>query len=138
MLANAPVAAVLPCVDLAKARQFYGEKLGLPEISMPIPEGAEEQSNAGAMFRCGGETMLFVYVRPTPTKADHTVAGWIVDDFDATANELIRRGVTFEVYPEMPDTEWDERGVATSPNGVKSAWFMDPEGNILAINEMPG
>ena len=138
MLANAPVAAVLPCTDLAKARQFYGGTLGLPEMSMPAPAGAEEQSATGAMYRCGGDTMLFVYARPTPTKADHTAAGWIVSDFDTVAGELLSRGVTFEVYPEMPDITWDKRGVALSPGGNKSAWFKDPDGNILSFTEMPG
>ena len=138
MLSNAPVVAVLPCVDLAKARQFYGETLGLAEIPMPIPEGAGGQSSAGAMYRCGGETMLFVYARTTPTKADHTAAGWIVEDFDAVADDLLSRGVTFEVYPEMPDIEWDDRGVGYSAGTGKGAWFKDPEGNILSINEMPG
>ena len=138
MLANAPVAAVLPCLDLAKARQFYGGTLGLPEIPLPTYEGADDQLAAGAMFRCGGETLLFVYTRPTPTKADHTAAGWIVKDVNTVASELLSRGVTFEVYPEMPGIEWDELGVATSPDGNKGAWFKDPDGNILSINEMPG
>lgn len=138
MLANAPVVAVLPCVDLAKARQFYGETLGLTEVPMPLPEGAGDQSSAGAMYRCGGETMLFVYARSTPTKADHTVVGWIVKDLNDVANELLNRGVTFEVYPEMPNVEWDDRGVAISTDTGKGAWFKDPEGNILSITEMPG
>ena len=138
MLANAPVIAVLPCVDLAKARQFYGETLGLPEFTMPMPEGSEDQSSMGVMYRCGGETMLFVYTRTTPTKADHTAVGWIVEDFDAVVDDLLSRGVTFEVYPEMPDIEWDERGVAHASGLSKAAWFKDPEGNILSINEMPG
>lgn len=138
MLTSAPVVAVLPCVDLPKARQFYGETLGLVEVPMPIPEGSGDQSSAGAMYRCGGETMLFIYVRATPSKADHTVAGWIVEDFDAVADDLLSRGVTFEVYPEMPDIEWDERGVAHASVLGKAAWFKDPEGNILSINEMPG
>ena len=137
MLANFPVAAVLPCVDLAKARQFYGETLGLPEIASPVPAGADDPSAVGAMFRCGGETMLFVYARPTPTKADHTAAGWIVNDFDAVASELFSRGVVFEVYPEMPDIEWDDRGVSITPGGSKGAWFKDPDGNILSITESP-
>jgi hypothetical protein len=63
----------------------------------------------------------------------------MVADFDAVVDDLMSRGVTFDTYPEMPDTEWDARGVASYPeSGSKSAWFKDPEGNILAINTMPG
>jgi hypothetical protein len=58
--------------------------------------------------------------------------------FDAVADELLSRGVTFEVYPEMPDVKWDDRGVAHSAGVGKGAWFKDPEGNILSITEMPG
>lgn len=133
MLSDAPVAAVLPCVDMARARKFYGEVLGLEELMMPgVPE---EQYSEGAMFQCGAGTMLFVYQRPEPTKAEHTAAAWMVSDIDATADALIAKGVKLEVY-DMPDVTFDDRGVATSGD-LRSAWFMDPDGNILAINQMP-
>jgi catechol 2,3-dioxygenase-like lactoylglutathione lyase family enzyme len=131
MLANSPVYAVLPCTDLDGARKFYNQTLGLKEVELPT---AEEAGQA-ALYECGSGTNLLVYVRPTPTKADHTAAGWMVEDLDSVADELISRGVKFEVY-DMPGVEFDERGVATMGN-LKSAWFTDPEGNILAINQMP-
>jgi catechol 2,3-dioxygenase-like lactoylglutathione lyase family enzyme len=133
MLGNSPVYAVVPCTDLKGARKFYGETLGLKEMKMP--EAEELREDSGAMYECGGGTNLLVYVRPTPTKADHTAAGWVVEDLDSVADELISRGVKFEVY-DMPGVEFDERGVASMGN-MKSAWFTDPEGNILAINQMP-
>jgi predicted enzyme related to lactoylglutathione lyase len=131
MLANAPVVVSIPCVDLAVARAFYGGTLGLTALDMPGPEGAEM-----AFYQCGQGTMLFVYQRSTPTKADHTVAAWIVDDVDAAVDNLISQGVTLKVYPDMPDTEWDDRGVATM-GGMKTAWFTDPEGNIFSLAAMP-
>lgn len=137
MLANAPIAAIVPCVDLARARQFYGGTLGLPEMDVPIADGPDGQP-AGVAYQCGGGTMLFVYVRAEPTKAEHTAAGWLAADFDAVVNDLLSRGVTFEVYRDMPDTEWDARGVATAPSsGDRTVWFKDPEGNILAVSALP-
>jgi len=137
MLANFPVAAMIPCVDLERARRFYGETLGLPVMDMPVPEDADGEP-VGAAYQCGGGTMIFVYRRAEPPKSDHTVAGWLVADFDAVADALISRGITFETYPDMPDLEWDGRGIASSPDsGQRSAWFKDPEGNILAINSTP-
>jgi catechol 2,3-dioxygenase-like lactoylglutathione lyase family enzyme len=139
MLANYPVAVVIPCVDLAKARSFYGQTLGLPEMDLPMPD-APDGEPIGAAYQSGGGTMIFIYRRAEPTKADHTVAGWMVEDFDAAADDLLDRGVTFEIYPDLPGAEWDERGVATpseAGNAGRSAWFKDPEGNILSINEMP-
>jgi catechol 2,3-dioxygenase-like lactoylglutathione lyase family enzyme len=138
MLANSPIAAMIPCVDFDRARQFYSETLGLSEMDMPMPEDPDGMP-VGVAYQCGGGTMLFVYRRETPTKADHTAAGWMVADFDAVVDDLMSRGVTFDTYPEMSNTEWDARGVASYPeSGSKSAWFKDPEGNILAINTMPG
>lgn len=139
MLGESPLVATLPCVDLAAARAFYGQKLGLSEVRFPgMPEEAAEAVAAeAAMYACGGGTFLVVFARPTPTKADHTAASWMVADFDAVADDLLSRGVTFEIYPEMPGTTFDDRGVATAEAGYKGAWFKDPEGNILAITEMP-
>lgn len=137
MLAEYPLVTVLPCVDLARARKFYGETLGLTEIPLPTPAGIDPPPNVGAMFQSAQGTRLFAYVRETPSTADHTVAGWLVGEFDAVVDGLLERGVHFEVYADMPDTAWDERGVATSPSGSRGAWFKDPDGNILSLTEMP-
>lgn len=134
MLGNAPVVATLPCVDLEGARNFYSEVLGLKEVQMPgVPD---EIAQFNALFECGQGTNLLVYSRNTPTKADHTAAGWLVEDLDTVVDQLISRGVKPEVYPDMPGVEWDERGVATMGTS-RGIWFKDPEGNILAVNQMP-
>ena len=125
MLANSRVAAILPAVDLERAKEFYEKKLGLRPIDAPV---------AGAMFEGGQGTMLALYPRDTPTKADHTVAGWVVDDIEAVVDALRKRGVVFEQY-DMPGMKTDERGIATLGPG-KSAWFKDTEGNILSIFEV--
>lgn len=132
MLGNATIYAVLPCTDIERARNFYEQVLGLKPLEVP---GMEEQGmDDTVLYQCGGGTRLLVYLRPEPTKAEHTAAGWIVDDLDAVVDQLIAKGVQLEVY-DMPDVEFDERGVATM-GGMKGAWFKDPEGNILALNEM--
>jgi catechol 2,3-dioxygenase-like lactoylglutathione lyase family enzyme len=130
MLANAPVNAMIPCVDLDGAREFYGKTLGLPEARV-----LESETASGVLFQCGKGTELLVYQRSTPTKADHTAVSWTVDDIGAAADQLIGQGVKLLVY-DMPGVEWDARGVATMGK-IKSAWFTDPEGNILSIVEMP-
>ena len=133
MLGNAPVVASLPCVDIEGARKFYGGILGLKEVSMPgVPE---ELAAYNALYECGQGTNLLVYSRETPTKADHTAAGFIVDDLDAVADQLISKGVKLEVYPDLPGVEWDERGVAKMGDSI-AIWFEDPEGNILSVNQM--
>jgi predicted enzyme related to lactoylglutathione lyase len=127
MLKEARVAAILPAVDIKRAKRFYSEKLGLPTPDMPVPED-------GAAFVSGDRTMLYLYERENGTKADHTVAGWLVEDVEKAVDELREKGVVFERY-DMPGLKTDERGIAES-GGAKSAWFKDTEGNILAITEL--
>lgn len=129
MLASAPVSAILVGTDIERAKKFYVEKLGLRSAEIP---GSPEDA---AMFESGDGTMLYLYLREGGTKAEHTVAGWLVADVEEAVEELRERGVVFERY-DLPGLKTDERGIAAA-DGVKSAWFKDTEGNILAITEMP-
>tara|TARA_Y100000758_G_scaffold171096_1_gene121656 strand:- start:137 stop:502 length:366 start_codon:yes stop_codon:yes gene_type:complete len=117
MLANSRVSAVLPVVDLGRARKFYEEKLGLQASDAP----------GGVMFKCGQGSQLVLYQPNTPSKADHTAAGWEVDNVEEVVKVLREKGVVFEQYDMT-----DERGIATMA-GVKGAWFKDSEGNILSV-----
>ncbi len=125
MLSDAPVAAFLPVTDLERARKFYEGVLGL----------AGSETPEGIMYQSGQGTMLSIYVRGAPTKADHSVAGWRVEDAVATVTALGTAGVVFEQY-DMPGIKTDERGIAEIDD-AKGAWFKDPDGNILAVFEMP-
>jgi predicted enzyme related to lactoylglutathione lyase len=128
MLKDAPVAAILPASDISRARKFYSENLRLPFADMPVPED-------GAAFVCGDCTMLYLYERENGTRADHTAAGWLVEDVEKAVEELRGRGVVFEQY-DMPGLKTNKRGIAES-GPVKSAWFKDTEGNILSITQAP-
>lgn len=125
MLKNSSISAVLPVVDLPRAKKFYNQTLGLPIAK----EDAE-----GITFNSGDCTSLLVYPRSTPTKADHTAAGWQVDDLETEVRELKTRGVRFEQY-DMPGLKTNSDGIANMGTS-KAAWFKDPEGNILAITQM--
>lgn len=127
MLKDAVVIPTLPVVDLAEARSFYEESLGLE----PGPNTGEDNAH----YVCGDGSQFMLYRRGTPTSADHTALGFTVSDLDAVMRELSARGVTFEQY-DQPGLKTDERGVAES-EGMRSAWFKDPAGNILAIGEFP-
>lgn len=125
-LTRAPVAANLPATDLERARSFYADRLGLKQA-----DGAE----AGALaFEAGNDSMLYIYERDEPTRAEHTVARWTVDDIEMAVRDLRARGVEFERY-DMPGLKTDERGIAEA-EGVKGAWFRDSEGNILAVAQV--
>jgi catechol 2,3-dioxygenase-like lactoylglutathione lyase family enzyme len=124
MLGGYPLAAILPVVDLARAKKFYGEVLGLK----PIEEVEAEE----VLYQAGAGTMLSVYQRPSPTKADHTAVGFLVDDLEKVMASMRVRGVTFEEYdiPEMGLKTIN--GVATLRH-ERAAWFKDPDGNILSV-----
>ncbi len=124
MLNSKPVYPTLPAADIKRARKFYEETLGLKVIL--------EDPSPGLMLQAGGGTMLYLYQR-APTRADHTVAEFMVDDIDAEMKELRSRGVKFEEY-NMPGLK-TVNGVASVDGAVKAAWFKDTEGNILALGQ---
>jgi catechol 2,3-dioxygenase-like lactoylglutathione lyase family enzyme len=123
MLNNLPVNAVLPAKDLARARTFYSEKLGL--------EPAEENAG-GLMYRMQDGSSFLLYETDNAGSAKNTSMCWTATDFDSEMAELRGRGVTFEDY-DFPGLK-TENGVATMEN-ERSAWFLDSEGNILCIAE---
>jgi catechol 2,3-dioxygenase-like lactoylglutathione lyase family enzyme len=129
MLANVPVCATLPTTDLERAKRFYSDALGLSESAVA--------ADGGVFFNAGGGTILRIYERPPGyTGAEHTVAGFLVEDLTEEMAELRRRGVLFEEY-DLPHLK-TENGVYTDPRrGAKGCWVKDPDGNILALTQLP-
>ncbi len=110
--------------DLQKAKEFYGETLGL-EVS-EMPEGLE--------LHIGGGTRIFIYPKPNHVPATFTILNFAVDNVEEAVNELTKRGVRFEVYNEG-DLKTDERGIHHRGSGPTIAWFKDPAGNFLSVLE---
>ena len=122
-IGRAQLAAVLPCTDFERCTAFYRDTLGLRVEGMPDMPG-------NAMVYGGGGTTFALYRRDEPTRAEHTVAGIMVDDFDAAIGYLRSSGVRLEDY-DQPGLK-TENGIATYGE-FRSAWFKDTEGNILSI-----
>jgi catechol 2,3-dioxygenase-like lactoylglutathione lyase family enzyme len=129
MLANVPVCATLPTTDLERAKRFYRDALGLTESAV--------HADAGVFLKAGAGTMVRIYERPPGyTAPEHTVVGFLVEDLVEEMSELRRRGVSFEEY-DRPHLK-TENGVYTDPQrGVKGSWVRDPDGNILALTQLP-
>ncbi len=115
---------VLPAEDLARAKKFYTDDMGLSVMF---------ESEGGTAFQASDGTGIFVYPHER-TLATHTAATFIVDDLDAVVRELRGRGVTFEDYYQPGLKTVD--GIAEF-EGMKSAWLVDSEGNIIAISQLP-
>ncbi|MGV1048301.1 MAG: VOC family protein [Solirubrobacterales bacterium] len=108
--------------DLAKARRFYGETLGL-KVSSPIEEML-------LSLEIAGERPTMIYLKPDFVPATYTVLNFPVTDIEAAVDELTARGVEFERYEGMGQ---DEKGISREGGGPPIAWFEDPAGNILSV-----
>ena len=108
--------------DLQKAREFYGETLGLRT------EVLDEEAGLMVLHLAGDRDTL-VYVKPDFTPATYTILNFQVDDVDTAVDELTSRGVRFERYDGF---DQDEKGIARG-QGPDIAWFTDPAGNILSV-----
>lgn len=111
--------------NLKTAHKFYTQTLGLHVKEMPM----------GLSLVLAGRTPVFIYEKPNHVPASFTILNFPVDDIDATIDELIAQGITFERYPDLPAPQ-DEKGVLRgkkTQDGPDIAWFKDPAGNILAV-----
>ena len=110
--------------DLGRAREFYGETLGLKT------EVLDEQNNLMALHLAGDRPTI-VYLKPDFAPATYTILNFPVADIEAAVDELAARGVEFERYDGF---EQDEKGVFRG-GGPNIAWFTDPAGNVLSVIE---
>ncbi|UOY03035.1 VOC family protein [Blastococcus sp. PRF04-17] len=125
MLNSSRVEANIPAGDLARARDFYAEKLGLTPL--------QELPGETLAYRTDGGTAFNIYRTDYAGQAGHTIAQWHVDDIESEVRDLKAKGVRFEVY-DMPGVSWD--GEIASMSGMgRAAWFTDSEGNIMCIDQ---
>jgi len=122
-LGDAQVAPSIPVEDLERAQRFYTETLG-QRVAMGAP--------FGVVLAAGAGTQVLLYPRG-PVVHEHTLAGWIVDDLDATMRELGALGVEFD---DVDIPGFQQGGKVATLGSVRSAWFKDTEGNILSVGEV--
>jgi predicted enzyme related to lactoylglutathione lyase len=124
MLSNYPIDVVLLAMDLAAAKDFYANKIGLPVLS---------ESPGGVTFHCGGDTHLVVTKSNVGTKDEQTQAAFRVADVRAEVSELRRRGVSIEDY-DMPGLQTQD-GIADI-GFAWMAWFIDPAKNCVGLIQL--
>ena len=133
MLKDHDSSAIVAVADLDRARDFYGDTLGL--------ELAEEGTEEGVLVYKTGATRLVVYRSEYAGTNRANAAVWGVpageardggDAFDAVVAALEAKGAAFEHYPEIGRLE----GNVHHAGGEKLVWIKDPDGNILHINSM--
>jgi len=125
LLKDRPSSAIVAVADLARARAFYAETLGL-ELAGEAEEGV-------LTFRTG-PTQLVVYQSTLAGTNKANAVVWNAGaDFDAIADQLREQGVVFETYPDLG---LEIAGGIHSSGGFKGVWFKDPDGNILHVTNM--
>jgi predicted enzyme related to lactoylglutathione lyase len=124
MLADSKAYSGFAVDDVQKAREFYGETLGLKTSVL-------DEENGLITLHLAGDRDTLVYTKPDFTPATYTILNFPVDDVEAAVDELAGRGVSVERYDGF---EQDEKGIASGP-GPRIAWFKDPAGNILSVHQ---
>ncbi len=112
--------------DLAKAKEFYTQTMGLKVV----------EEGVGLRLHLPGGGTAFAYPKDDHQPATFTLLDFVVDDIDEAVDELKSRGVSFDRYAGMLQ---DEKGImrGISQNmGPDIAWFKDPAGNMLAVLQM--
>jgi catechol 2,3-dioxygenase-like lactoylglutathione lyase family enzyme len=122
MLTNQTLHAFVPTLNPTRAKEFYGETLGLPQVS---------ESPFALEFNANG-TLLRVTTVQALIPHPFTVLGWGVDNIKDMIGQLTAKGIYFEVFGFF---EQDDLGIWTAPDGTKVAWFKDTDGNLLSLAE---
>jgi catechol 2,3-dioxygenase-like lactoylglutathione lyase family enzyme len=120
-LNDADAAATIAVKDIERATSFYEGKLGFSPMPSDEPSVRSYRS---------GRSSVLVYQSTYAGTNRATAATWAVRDVDGTVASLKARGITFEHY-DLPDATWE--GDVMVSGRIRSAWFKDPDGNVLAI-----
>jgi len=105
--------------DIAKARGFYAQTLGLKVT----------EANGMLSLHLAGGGKVLIYPKADHQPASFTVLNFPVEDIDQAVDELTRAGIQFERYGTFKQ---DARGILRE-GGPPIAWFKDPAGNILSV-----
>ena len=125
MVAGAELVAFLPSLDLEASDHFSRGVLGLRRVESTAFANAYDAN--GTQLRVTRVTELL--------PVSYTVLGWRVADVAAEIRELRATGVEFKLYDSMAQ---DQDGVWESPSGARIAWFSDPDGNTLSLQQSSG
>jgi catechol 2,3-dioxygenase-like lactoylglutathione lyase family enzyme len=124
MLGKTDATPMIAVKDLDRAKEFYEDKLGL--------ETKDEWGGEGATLK-SGDTLINVYKSEFAGTNKATALTFEVDDAEKEVRELKEKGIFFEKY-DLPGLK-PQGDLYVGEGGFKTAWFKDPDGNILSLVE---
>ena len=124
MIGKADATPMIAVKDIGRAKSFYGDTLGLEALDQMGDEVVTMKS---------GDTRLNVYRSEFAGTNKATALTFDVDDIEAEVRDLKDKGIMFEHYDMGDDLVRD--GDIYKGGGMKTAWFKDPDGNILSLIE---
>lgn len=110
--------------DSKKAKEFYGEVLGLNVEEDPEMEGI-------LTLKITNGTSILLYPKDNHEPATFTILNFPVSDIEKAVDELSKKGISFEQYT-INGIQTDKKGIFRG-GGPLIAWFKDPAGNILSL-----
>ncbi len=123
MLSDHSPTPTIAVKDLATARDFYEHTLG----AKPRTENEE-----GIIYGAGSGAFLVYRSEFAGTNKATSMSFMIPEEaFDGEVARLREHGVSFQTF-EADGIEWQD-GVARMGDEYRSAWFTDPDGNILNV-----
>lgn len=130
MFRDTPAFSGFSVDDISKARQFYGEILGLEIDEEPKPE----MPILG--LKLGSGAKVVIYAKGSEHQpATYTILNFPVENIDKAISELEEKGIEFIKY-DNPNLPQDEKGVLrglSNNMGPDITWFKDPAGNVLSV-----
>ena len=123
MLGRADATPMIAVKDINRAKKFYTDTLGLK---------AKESMGGEVLEVKSGDTTFEVYRSEFAGTNKATALNFEVDDINAEVRDLKERGIFFEHYDVGGLTP---KGDIYVGEGIKTAWFKDPDGNILSLIE---
>ncbi len=124
MLGRADATPMIAVKDLDRARTFYEDKLGL--------KTKDEWGGEGVTLK-SGDTVINVYRSEFAGTNKATSLTFEVDDVEKEVGDLKEKGIFFEHY-NLPGLQ-AKGDLYVGKKGFKTAWFKDPDGNILSLVE---
>ena len=122
MLDASPISVFLATAKPEESKTFYQKVMGLT---------LTDDNPFAVVFKLKGAELRISKVQSF-TPQPWTVLDWQVEDLEKTMSELTNKDVSFERFEGM---DQDENGVWATPDGVRIAWFKDPDGNVLSVSK---